>query len=612
MLTPEYLQSTPNAILKQFHELEDDIIKDVARRINSTGKISATSNYQMNILYEQGTQNKPIKAYSKLEAELNKYGDDLQSILKQSAEYAVEYDRIMYEKATGKAVELAVTPFMENIIEAISRQSKTQIMTLSKTAGFVLDGTFVRNDDYLRELLNKAAFQLSTGAFTYEQIARRYIKELGDKGIRVFNFESGTTREMESHLKRIILDATRQLSNEISIANAEELGTDLMEISAHAGARSSHQKWQGRILSLSGAKGYLTLDGIGYGTVDGFGGANCRHSMYPYFEGARKMYPPRVRKEFENSSHDYKGKTYADYDATQRQRAMERGLRASKRRIEGLKAAGDVNGHSAELIRYRRKSAEYKKFSDAMNLKIRPDNLYIYRGPGKALDVPKIPVQAKPKLPKTPVKQYRVFTSGSELRNAMKISFDPWEKKILGTEKNAVVRYTGSSYIEINTTLRKNAGVLDHDTLKAYYQKEFSWYDEATILKRIEKTSKSAELTENAIDKFELPEPVKSYRVSSHRSFPGGTEMIGDIYTDNGFMSTTPVKGSFAARDEVLFELEVPEGAGWGAYVAPLSNYKSENEIILQRGTKILITDVKIDSSGRKHVFGTVVGNIRK
>lgn len=42
------------------------------------------------------------------------------------------------------------------------------------------------------------------------------------------------------------------MTGEISLANAKDMEQDLMEISAHAGARPSHAEWQGQIVSLSG------------------------------------------------------------------------------------------------------------------------------------------------------------------------------------------------------------------------------------------------------------------------------------------------------------------------------------------------------------------------
>jgi len=38
-------------------------------------------------------------------------------------------------------------------------------------------------------------------------------------------------------------------------ARAEEMGQDLVQVSAHIGARESHQEWQGKIFSLNGFTG---------------------------------------------------------------------------------------------------------------------------------------------------------------------------------------------------------------------------------------------------------------------------------------------------------------------------------------------------------------------
>ena len=73
-------------------------------------------------------------------------------------------------------------------------------------------------------------------------------------------------------LVRTILN---QMTGEISLANAKDMEQDLMEISAHAGARPSHAEWQGQIVSLSDDNTkYLSLDDKGYGDVTGFLGAN--------------------------------------------------------------------------------------------------------------------------------------------------------------------------------------------------------------------------------------------------------------------------------------------------------------------------------------------------
>lgn len=57
---------------------------------------------------------------------------------------------------------------------------------------------------------------------------------------------------------------------------AEELGTDIFEVSAHAGARPSHAEWQGRVYTKD-----ELVSKCGLGEVTGLLGANCYHMYYP-------------------------------------------------------------------------------------------------------------------------------------------------------------------------------------------------------------------------------------------------------------------------------------------------------------------------------------------
>ena len=72
-----------------------------------------------------------------------------------------------------------------------------------------------------------------------------------------------------------------------------------MEVTAHAGARPEHAEWQGKIYSRSGkSKKYPSLVKVtGYGTGPGLGGWNCRHSMFPYFEGMGRVYTDEELEE---------------------------------------------------------------------------------------------------------------------------------------------------------------------------------------------------------------------------------------------------------------------------------------------------------------------------
>jgi hypothetical protein len=129
----------------------------------------------------------------------------------------------------------------------------------------------------------------------------------------------------------------------------DECGCDLVFISSHWGCRPTHEWFQGRVFSRSGANaGKVVADAsgrrvtvgrlsdTGYGTVAGLCGANCGHVMYPFSPGGTEL-PDR---EFASQGREF-GRTGAErYALTQRQRALERKVRKAKREAASARQAG--------------------------------------------------------------------------------------------------------------------------------------------------------------------------------------------------------------------------------------------------------------------------------
>ena len=76
------------------------------------------------------------------------------------------------------------------------------------------------------------------------------------------------------------------------------------------------------------------------------------------------------------------------------------------------------------------------------------------------------------------------------------------------------------------------------------------------------------------------------------------------IYKDSGFVSTTPIQGSYFLDAESIINLriKVPAGKGIGAWVAPISVVSSENELLLRRDLdfKVLTDLSKIDRQSKE------------
>ena len=47
MLTPDYLENVPAAMMRLWQQVEEDILQDVARRIGKMGQVTATADWQL-------------------------------------------------------------------------------------------------------------------------------------------------------------------------------------------------------------------------------------------------------------------------------------------------------------------------------------------------------------------------------------------------------------------------------------------------------------------------------------------------------------------------------------------------------------------------------------
>jgi hypothetical protein len=86
------------------------------------------------------------------------------------------------------------------------------------------------------------------------------------------------------------LTGVNQTAAEVQLRRMDEMGTDLVETTAHHGARTTpgpgpdnHAWWQGRWFSRSrkSSKYPDFYEQTGYGTGPGLCGWNCRHSFFP-------------------------------------------------------------------------------------------------------------------------------------------------------------------------------------------------------------------------------------------------------------------------------------------------------------------------------------------
>lgn len=183
--------------------------------------------------------------------------------------------------------------------------------------------------------------------------ARRAVKALAKQGVGAIRYPSGKIDTLEVAVRRAVVTGVNQTTLKMQWQLAGEMSCDLVEVTAHAGARPAHAAWQGGIYSRSGqsAKYPDFVFSTGYGSGAGLGGWNCRHSFFPYFEGSPRAYSPEMLEEYARKTRKYNGKALTEYEATQQQRHIERQIRRWKREHAAMQAAGQDTSEAAAKIR---------------------------------------------------------------------------------------------------------------------------------------------------------------------------------------------------------------------------------------------------------------------
>lgn len=131
--------------------------------------------------------------------------------------------------------------------------------------------------------LDNAVLQIQSGAISYNQAISGAVKQLADSGIKTAEYESGHMYQIDVAVRRAIMSGINQLCQQYSEQGMDYLETDLVEVSAHIGARNTgtgsenHESWQGKIYrwnkkpKQSSGRYPDFIASTGYGTGPGLG-----------------------------------------------------------------------------------------------------------------------------------------------------------------------------------------------------------------------------------------------------------------------------------------------------------------------------------------------------
>ena len=358
MLSDNELTALTQPIIAIYNQIEMALLEQVAKRFDVYDKIGGSLEWQLKKLDELGAL---TTESVKVIASMSKKGEkEIAKMLNDASLGNVDMDLLDAAYTNGF---IFVDPTKMMLTEALRATIELSHKSLGKTYKLIQTKALESTRQAYMDIINRSYIETASGIYDYGTSIRGALRDMADQGITGATYRRGNRYvkySIEGTVRRDTITAVNQLANKGAEKITKEIGAKYVEVSAHIGARVSnnpianHAGWQGKVYKLDGEDEYPNLkEKTGYpDDIQGLGGVNCRHRMFPFFPGISVPNPNQI-DEKENKK---------VYEATQKQRAMERNIRAIKKRLIVAKASGDI----AKAKEYRKsltqKQAEIDKF----------------------------------------------------------------------------------------------------------------------------------------------------------------------------------------------------------------------------------------------------------
>lgn len=341
MLPPEYFYGKSDRMIELYEQLQAFILKDITRRLLSAGEMTATADRLIWKLKQMGESQAAIE--QKLQKLTGLTRKELRSLLQDAVLTSWEDDRATLEQL---GIELSNPLKNAAVIRVMDAEWKKSLNELKKLTNTTIEqATHVD----LINMLNEAKLRVAAGVQSYSTAVCDILDRYAGRGIYV-DYPTGARMTLEAAVRLNVVTSMNQTAAQVTNQYIVEAGAEYVLVSAHLGARvaqkgkpelASHADWQGNVYKIRGTTpeypnllertGYDVDPNTGQGTVKnplGLHGYNCRHSHKPW--------DPRLRNPYVDENGNLKIDSEENrkrYELQQKQRAMERSIRATKRKL---------------------------------------------------------------------------------------------------------------------------------------------------------------------------------------------------------------------------------------------------------------------------------------
>lgn len=345
MLPPDYFTNKEDRLLELYQQLENFILQDITRRLLSAGEMTATADRLIYKMRMMGESRQAIE--EKLQELTGLTRDELRAILQDAVLTSWEDDAQTLKELGVSLAGPLTNPEVIRIMDAEYRKSLGELQNLTRT-------TMEQSQIDLINMLDDADLRVASGTQSYTAAICDILDRYAGKGIYV-DYPTGTRRTLEAAVRCCVVTAMNQTAAQVSNQYIKEAGCEYVIVSAHLGARTQqegqpplagHCNWQGGVYKIRGSEpGYPNLlETTGYDILEsgtgivvnplGLHGYNCRHSHKLWDKRLKNRYRDKDGNLLDGDGNRIdSAANKRQYELSQKQRYMERTIRATKRRL---------------------------------------------------------------------------------------------------------------------------------------------------------------------------------------------------------------------------------------------------------------------------------------
>ncbi|RGC68430.1 Phage minor capsid protein 2 [Micromonospora sp. MW-13] len=439
--------------------------------------------------------------------------------------------------------------------------------------------------DVYRLTIAQATAVSVAGGMTRRQASQWAFARFVDQGVTSFTDSAGRRWRLSSYVEMGARTVTQRAAVQGQTDRLTTLGVDTVIVSDSPRECPRCAPWEGKVLSISGGQrgrvelpnmvgsGTVTVDiagSVGDARAAGLQHPNCTHALRAYLPGAtrrpdRPMANPR------------------GYEAKERQREIERGIRRWKERE--VAALDDTAKASA--------AGKVRQWQGAMrdHLAAHPELKRLpYREQLGAGNVP--PARPPASAPMATVAPPGSLVTGQAALDAAPINVrsDAAYTQLSADERDAVYQYRGSLYANLNGALRRESGRLPDG---------FGFHALRDAVRQLDRALKKSRLTADVVLHRGIADPLAVFGPAAARPLPVGTR-----WTEHAYVSSTASRAVAEefAKGAAILTIRVPRGTG----ALQLSGAEYESELLLGRGLTLRVASDTGPGPGREIVAEVV------